>query len=227
VSAARGAVTLTTVDALTESLRARILAGELKPGTPLREEALSAEYEVARHSLRSALRTLQAEGIVQIEANRGARVKSLSPEDVRGLSELRMALEVEGARMALERGGGALPASVHRSAERLAALCRRSRPSPAPCPAHAGDRGWGAVAEAHETLHHEIVLAAASPRLAAAHQQAGAELRLFVLQLPPSWTLERIASDHLELVRELEQEGAEVLRPHIAESTRALLRASA
>jgi DNA-binding GntR family transcriptional regulator len=227
VSAGRHAPALTTVDALTESLRERILAGELKPGTPLREEALSGAYEVARHSLRSALRTLQGEGIVQIEPNRGARVKSLSAEDVRGLSELRMALEVEAARMALERSGGALPASVHRSAEGLAAVCRRSRPSPAPCPANAGDRGWGAVAEAHEALHHEIVLAADSPRLAAAHLQAGAELRLFVLQLPPSWTFERIASDHLELVRALEQGGAEVLRPHIAESTRALLSASA
>ena len=77
MSAERGAPALTTVDALTESLRARILGGELRPGTPLREEALSGEYEVARHSLRSALRTLQGEGIVQIEPNRGARVKSL------------------------------------------------------------------------------------------------------------------------------------------------------
>ena len=211
MSAPRRARALTTVDVLTETLRRRILDGDLQPGTPLREEALSSEYDVARHSLRSALRSLQGEGIVQIEPNRGARVTSLSPEDVRGLSELRMALEVEAARMALERGGGSLPASVHRRADRLAALCRRSRPS------------WGAVAEAHEALHHEIVLAADSPRLAAAHEQAGAELRLFVLQLPPSWTFERIASDHLELVRQLEQRGAEVLRPHIAESTQALL----
>jgi DNA-binding GntR family transcriptional regulator len=211
VSAPRRARALTTVDALTETLRRRILDGDLQPGTPLREEALSSEYDVARHSLRSALRSLQGEGIVQIEPNRGARVTSLSPEDVRGLSELRMALEVEAARMALERGGGSLPASVHRRADRLAALCRRSRPS------------WGAVAEAHEALHHEIVLAADSARLAAAHEQAGAELRLFVLQLPRSWTFERIAADHLELVRQLEQRGAEVLRPHIAESTQALL----
>ena len=202
---------LTTVDALTQAIRRRILDGDLKPGTPLREEALSGEYDVARHSLRSALRTLQGEGIVQIEPNRGARVKSLSPEDVRGLSELRIALELEAARMALGRHGGTLPASVHRSADRLAAVCRRARPS------------WGAVAEAHEALHHEIVLAADSPRLAAAHQLAGAELRLFVLQLPPTWTLERMASDHLALVERLESEGAEVLRPHIEESTRALL----
>jgi DNA-binding GntR family transcriptional regulator len=205
------ALALNTVDALTEALRRRILEGDLAPGTPLREEALSREYDVARHSLRSALRILQGDGIVQIEPNRGARVKSLSPEDVRALSELRIALEVEAARMALERHGGRLPASVHRAAERLATLCHRARPS------------WGAVAKAHEALHHEIVLAADSPRLAEAHQRAGAELRLFVLQLPPSWTFDRMASVHLALIELLESKGAEVLRPHIEESTRALL----
>jgi DNA-binding GntR family transcriptional regulator len=199
------------VDALADSLRERILAGELKPGTPLREEALSSEYDVARHSLRSALRTLQGEGIVQIEPNRGARVKSLSPEDVRGLSELRIALEVEAARIALECGGGRLPGAVHRALDRLVAVCGRAGAS------------RGAVAEAHESLHHEIVLAAESRRLAQVHRQAGAELRLFVLQLPPSWTLDRIAGDHLELVRRLQSDGAEALRPHIEESTRALL----
>jgi hypothetical protein len=100
---------------------------------------------------------------------------------------------------------------VHRALDRLVAACRRSRPA------------WGSVAEAHEALHHEIVLAAHSNRLADVHRHAGAELRLFVLQLPATWTLERIAEDHVELVRRLESEGAEALRPHIEESTRALL----
>jgi DNA-binding GntR family transcriptional regulator len=202
---------LSTVDALSRALRDRILDGELAPGTPLREEALAGEYDVARHSLRSALRALQGEGLVEILPNRGARVTSLSPEDVRGLSDLRVALEVEAARMALERGSGQLPQSVQAAAERLAALCRRKRPS------------WGAVAEGHEELHHEIVRAAQSPRIAAVHRQAGAELRLFVLQLPPSWTFERIAADHLRLVESLETEGPGALRAHIWESTEALL----
>jgi DNA-binding GntR family transcriptional regulator len=214
VSAERRLARLSTVDALTEALRQRILDDDLRPGTALREEQLSREYGVARHSLRSALRALQAEGLVQIEPNRGARVASLGPEDVRGLADLRTALEVEGARLALQRGGGRLPRQVHESADHLASVCRRRRPS------------WGAVAEAHEAFHHAIVRAAESPRLEAVHRQAGAELRLFVLQLPPAWTFERIASDHLELVRRLESEGAEALRPHIAESTDALLAVS-
>ena len=202
-----------TVDALAGSLRERILDGELKPGTPLREEALSGEYDVARHSLRSALRTLQGEGIVEIEANRGARVKSLSTEDVRSLSELRIALELEAARMVLARDA-VLPPSVHDALDRLVRACRRSRPS------------WGSVAGLHEELHHAIVAAADSPRLTEAHGRAGAELRLFVLQLPDSWTFKRIAADHEQLVADLEANGPEALRPHIEESTAALLEAT-
>ena len=211
MAARRELARTSTVDALAADLRRRILDGDLTPGSPLREEALAREYDVARHSLRSAMRALQGEGLVRIEPNRGARVTSLSPDDVRGLSELRTALEIEAARMALERGGGSLPAAVHAAGDRLASLCGRARPS------------WGAVAEAHEALHHSIVEAAGSPRLEAVHRQAGAELRLFVLQLPPAWTFERIRADHLGLLAALERDGAEALRPHIAESTEALL----
>ena len=205
---------LSTVDALTAALRQRILDDDLRPGTPLREEQLRREYGVARHSLRSALRALKAEGLVEIEANRGARVASLGPEDLRGLADLRIALEMEAAHLALLRGGGRLPRDVHESAASLAAICRRRSPS------------WGAVAEAHEEFHHAIVRASESPRLEAVHRQVGAELRLFVLQLPPAFTFERIASDHLELVGRLESEGPGALRTHIAESTDALLAAS-
>ena len=81
----------------------------------------------------------------------------------------------------------------------------------------------GLRCRAYEAFHHAIVLAAHSPRLAEAHGRAGAELRLFVLQLPDTWTFERIAADHEALVSELESTGAEALRPHIEESTAALL----
>ena len=68
----------TTVDSLADALRARILAGELEPGAPLREQHVSADYRVARH-IRAALRALAGEGLVQIETHRGARVTELVP----------------------------------------------------------------------------------------------------------------------------------------------------
>ena len=199
-----------TVDALAAALRPRILDGELAPGARLREQELSDGYGVARHTLRAALRALEAEGLVRIEPNRGARVASLDPHDLDALADLRIALETEAARLALDRGSGILPPAVHRSADQLAALCRRRRPA------------WSAIVDAHEALHAEIVAAARSPRIEQAHQALAGELRLFIAQLRPAWSLEKMAADHLALVDDIEQEGPDVLRPHIRESTAAL-----
>jgi DNA-binding GntR family transcriptional regulator len=211
MSAQRQLAIVSTVDALVAELRPRILEGELPGGTRLREQDLSDEYRVARHTIRSALRRLESEGLVAIEPNRGARVASLGAVALRDLADLRIAFEVESARIALERGDGLLPDDVHELAEQLARVCERRRPP------------WAAIVDAHDRLHTSIVDAAASPRLAAAYHALAAELRLVIVQLRPAWTLERMADDHLKLVRDLERKGADVLRPHIRESTAALI----
>jgi DNA-binding GntR family transcriptional regulator len=104
---------VSTVDAIAAALRTRIMDGELAAGERLRELELADAYGVARHSLRAALRDLAAEGLVTIEPNRGARVAQLTADDVGPLFELRVALELEAARLALARNGGRLPKPVH------------------------------------------------------------------------------------------------------------------
>ena len=199
------------VDELAAALRARILDGDLRAGLRLPEQELCATYLVARHTARAALRALAAEGLVVIEPHRGARVAALGPSDVEGLYELRTALEVEAARLALERHEGKLPASVHVAVKRLSAVCARRRP------------GWSAVVDAHEAVHTALVEAANSPRIAAAHETLAGENRLFIVQVKVTWTLERMASDHERLVDELEHRGTDALREHLRESTEAVL----
>jgi DNA-binding GntR family transcriptional regulator len=205
---------VSTVDALAAALRARILDGELVGGTRLREQELTAAYGVARHSVRAALRALAAEGLVHIEPNRGASVAALTADDVRGLYELRTALEVEAARLALQRNHGSLPGPVHEARGRLSAACRR-RGAP-----------WREIVEVHDALHREIVRAAQSPRLASAHAALDAETRLFIVQLPPQFTRARMAHDHEHLVTGLERVGPEVLREHLREAAEAVLAAT-
>ena len=72
----------TTVDALAAALRERILDGDLHANERLREQELSRVYDVARHTVRAALRALEAEGLVVIEAHRGARVAALDAAGV-------------------------------------------------------------------------------------------------------------------------------------------------
>jgi len=199
------------VDELVDALRAAILDGALAAGTPLREVELAGAYDVSRHTLRAALRSLAADGLVEIEPHRGARVAALGREQLLGLYEVRTALEVEAARFALERNGGTLPDSVHRSVARLSAATRRRRPS------------WSTIAALHAELHGAIVAASGSPRIVAEYERLAAELRLFLLQLRPVWSLERMRTHHEELVAGLEDEGVEVLRRHLRDGADAVL----
>src|SRR3954468_634227 len=119
---------MSTVDALADALRREILDGVLPAGAWLRERELVETYGVARHSLRAALRALAAEGLVTIEPHRGAHVAALGPDEVRWLYELRAALELEAAPLALERNDGRLPKDVHDALQRLEAACAGDDP---------------------------------------------------------------------------------------------------
>ena len=132
---------VSTVDAIAAALRTRILDGELGAGERLRELELAEAYGVARHSLRAALRALAAEGLVVIEPNRGARVAALTRADLLALFELRLALELEAAHLALERHDGRLPKPVHDAVRLMAAVCEQPDPP------------WSAVVDAHDHVH--------------------------------------------------------------------------
>jgi DNA-binding GntR family transcriptional regulator len=200
---------ISTVDALVAALRREILDGALPAGARLREVELCEAYGVARHSLRAALRALAAEGLVRIEPHRGARVAQLTADDVRWLYELRAALEIEAAHLALERNDGRLPPPVHEALEQLRTAC---------------DGGaWSAVNEAHAALHQAIVAAAESPRIAAAHAALSGEMRLFLLALQPHIPPAELAADHAELILGLERDGPSVLREHLRKAAETLV----
>jgi DNA-binding GntR family transcriptional regulator len=204
-----------TVDALAAELRGRVLSGDLRPGTWLRERELTEAYGVARHSLRAALRQLAAERLVRVEPNRGVRVAVLDAAELRGLYELRAALETEAARLLVERDGvHPLPAEVLAAAERLDRACA-TRPYDA-----------GAVDEAHEALHHALVSAARSTRITEAHAALDAETRVYLLQLRPLMGPAEMAENHRLLLDGLVAEGPEAVRRHIVDATEYLIAAA-
>jgi DNA-binding GntR family transcriptional regulator len=201
---------ISTVDTLALELRRAILDGERPAGTWLRERELCDTYDVARHTLRAALRVLAAEGLVRLEAHRGVRVARLEAEEVPWLYELRAALELEAAHLALARHGGTLPPPVHEALVALERACAGPHPA------------WSDVTDAHLDLHAAIVAAAESPRIAAAHAALAGEMRLFLLQLQSHFTAAGIAEDHRTLIARLEAEGPAPLREHLHSAAIAL-----
>jgi DNA-binding GntR family transcriptional regulator len=90
-----------------ERLRDDILRGVFTPGERLIELQLTERYAVGRAAIRSALIELEAQGIVQREANRGATVRRISVAEAVEITEARAALESLVARRAAERAGDA------------------------------------------------------------------------------------------------------------------------
>ncbi|GAA3023213.1 GntR family transcriptional regulator [Streptosporangium longisporum] len=83
-----------------DDLRGLILAGQYVPGDRLGEAELAETLGVSRTPVREALRRLQAEGLVEIAANRGARVVEYPREDLETIFELRARIEGLAARQA-------------------------------------------------------------------------------------------------------------------------------
>ena len=90
-------------------LRQRIADGEIERGSRLHQEDLAAEFGVSRTPVREALRRLAAEGLVDLFANRGARVATASTEQLRSSYETRLVVEPGAARIAAQRR---LPAPI-------------------------------------------------------------------------------------------------------------------
>lgn len=83
----------TRAQLVADDLRSRILSGEFKGGTQLRQDALASDYSVSRIPVREALLTLEAEGLVEFHAHRGAFTTELSIAKIRELFDLRVLLE--------------------------------------------------------------------------------------------------------------------------------------
>jgi len=70
-----------------------IVSGELAPGTVLRQEQLSEQFNVSRTPVREALRRLAALGVVSFVPNRGVRVRTISRDELHEAFMVRAELE--------------------------------------------------------------------------------------------------------------------------------------
>jgi DNA-binding GntR family transcriptional regulator len=106
------------VDQLATSIRARVLSGEIAVGSRLPQERLASEFGVSRTPIREALRKLQADGVVELQPNRGAIVRGATAREIREAYEVRAELEGLAAELAATRIGDAQLEELH-EAQRL------------------------------------------------------------------------------------------------------------
>ena len=150
-----------TTDRVASALRAMLFSGELSPGEPLRETALAEAFQVARSTVREALRLLAAEGLVTRFPNRGVTVTALTAHDVGEIFGARLVLETAGVR------AGAAGADLTPANRALEAYARATA---------GGDQVE--ITHAHLQFHSSLVDLLGNTRLSASADVLTADLRL-------------------------------------------------
>jgi GntR family transcriptional regulator, rspAB operon transcriptional repressor len=91
-------------DRTVDALRRRIISLDLKPGSPLSENELSAELGISRTPVRESLILLREEGLVQIFPQRGSFVSRVDPERVAEAQFIREAIECSSLQQVGDHG---------------------------------------------------------------------------------------------------------------------------
>ncbi|HEU5214478.1 MAG TPA: GntR family transcriptional regulator [Gaiellaceae bacterium] len=210
------------VDKLASQLHARVLSGELPSGTRLRQEALAEEFGVSRTPVREALRKLQAGGLVELQPNRGAVVRGLSPTEIRDAYEVRAALEALAAGLAAERANreqlqrlGNAQAEFRAALEQTVARRQGGREVGA-----REIRRWGhANDEFHQTIHEASGNDVLVSTLAQLHRNFPRDLSRLVIS-ESTTMLETNVREHKEILEALTRHDAaaasELMQRHVA-----------
>jgi len=87
-------------DEVADRLRALIREGELEPRARVNELELAERFRISRTPLREAIKILATEGLLDLLPNRGARVASITSEEVNEMIEVVAGLEATAADLA-------------------------------------------------------------------------------------------------------------------------------
>jgi len=79
---------------ITESLRASLIAGDMRPGRVYSAPSLALEFGVSATPVREALLSLAKEGLVEAVRNKGFRVRELSDRELDDFTQIRALIEV-------------------------------------------------------------------------------------------------------------------------------------
>jgi GntR family transcriptional regulator, carbon starvation induced regulator len=164
------------------------------PNERLRVEGLRERYGMGTSPIREALMRLEAEGLVELEQNKGFRVAEVSQENLLDIMRTRIEIEAVALRWSLEKGG------VEWEAELLSSFHRLSRQNKIdPTNAEALSETWR---KEHTGFHAALVAACGSPTLMSMRARLFEQAERYVaLSIMSRASIRDDVSEHKNLMR--------------------------
>jgi DNA-binding GntR family transcriptional regulator len=192
------------------AIRDLIVSLELAPGAVIDERELIERLGIGRTPVREALRRLAQERLVEVYPRRGMFVTGVDVRELARLSEVRLVLEPEAARLAAER-------ATEADREQLGALLAEL------------DAGGSELMGLDERVHRAVYRAAHNHLLEATLEQYYVlALRIWSIALDRAHDLEEAVEAHrslLEAIRDGDGErAAATMRAHVENFEQAMHR---
>jgi len=196
-----------------QAIRDLIVSLELAPGAVIDEPELMERLGIGRTPVREALHRLALERLVEVYPRRGMFVTGVDVRELAHLSEVRLVLEPEAARLAAERATESDRGAIAELLEELAAPGRDDRELMA-----LDERIHGAV---YRAAHNDLLEATLSQYYVLA-------LRIWSMALEQAHELEEAVEAHralLEAIRDGDgPRAAETMRAHVQNFEQAMHR---
>jgi DNA-binding GntR family transcriptional regulator len=160
-----GLKTTSLPDAVYEALRESIVLGAIGPGTAVTENAVAAQFGVARPTVKAAIERLVSDGLLRREMHRVARVPQLGRRDIEDLYATRAILE-EAAVLNLV-ADDVVPDEARTAHQAMLDVI---------------GRGQTSFPQIDMLFHRSLVVAQRSPRLARMHALIMGEVELCIGQ---------------------------------------------
>jgi DNA-binding GntR family transcriptional regulator len=205
---------VSVVETVVEAIRNEIKTGRLAPGQRLIESEIRAAIGASRASIREAMGRLEAEGLVEIEHQKGARVRRLTAAEAANIYDVREALEGVAARLAAQNVDKADYKSRLRALERKYSAESDGMP--------------GTYLRYNESFHHLIVEMSENWRLIRMVEQLQHPAFLMLIQVISNrQAVVRASREHLPIVKAiLDGDGARAeraMRVHIRRTGRDII----
>ena len=186
-------------DQVTQRLRKMLVEGRIEPGAKLNERTLCEELNISRTPLREAIKTLAAEGLVELLPNRGAKALRLGLEDIEYTFEVMAGLEGLSGELAAQRITAEELTEIEAMHYEMMAAFKR--------------RDLSNYYRLNAAIHSAINTAAKNPVLSSTYQQVNARLQALRFQSnqdDDKWS--HAMQEHEDMVRALQQRDGTALR---------------
>jgi DNA-binding GntR family transcriptional regulator len=196
--------------AVADALAGAIRNGELLPGDRILEVQMAERLGVSRATLREAIKTLTADGLLEIRDDRGAYVRKLDTDEIADMIVMRATIEGMAARLVAGRRDREALSRIAKVARRMETEAKNGK--------SARWRQLDAV------FHETIVAAAGNPMLLKAWSNINVLLRLFMQRINPAYDTspEQVLANHdsfIDVLAKGTPDEAERLVRHIIVTT--------